>query len=454
MDTQHLLRKLVLTLTLLVLLAGTVACAEEVETGPRAWIDFPRDGASAPAGAPVTVISHAYARQGVGEVLLSVNGEAYRHDPPAEAGASFSQIEQEWLPEEEGVYTLQVVTYDTTGAVSHPDAITVRVGGEVAMELADTPTPTPTPETPPSITPTFTPTFTPTPSITLETPPSVTPTFTPTPTDTPTLTPTFTPIPPAEVIFEVDQTSLEQGQCTTLRWAVEHASAVYLNGQGVAGQGSQQVCPASTTTYTLRVEAAGGNVDRGVTVEVTAPPPPAQVNFQADDTSLEQGQCTTLRWDVEHATAVYLNGQGVVGHGSHEVCPDNTTTYSLHVEAPSGNVDRSVTIEVTIPLDTTPPPVPSPAVPANGLTLDCRFKQTLAWQPVSDPSGVVYFVKLERQFRKGQWQSVRGWGPVSGKQVEADVQCGLIYRWAVRAQDGADNISNWSGWSNFSVALE
>ncbi len=455
MDTQPLLRKLVLALTLPVMLVSTVACTTGGGTGPRAWIDFPRDGASAPAGTPVTVVSHAHAPDGVGEVLLSVNGEAYRRDPPATAGASFSQIRQEWLPEEAGVYTLQVVTYDLTGATSNPDTITVRVVAAVAQVVTNTATPTPTSEIPPSITATFTPTFTPTPSSTPETPPSVTPTFTPTPTDT--ATPTNTPIPPAEVIFAVDQTSLEQGQCTTLRWTVEQATAVFLNGQGVAGQGSQQVCPVSTTTYSLHVEAPGGNVERSVTVEVTAPPP-VEVSFRADSTSLEQGQCTTLRWDVEYATAVYLNGQGVVGHGSQQVCPDDTTSYSLHVEAASGNVDRSVTIEVTIPPDTTPPPSPAPAVPSNGLVLECgsQKKQVLAWLPVTDPSGVVYFVKLERQVKRGEWQSVRGWGPVNDKQVEAKdlLQCGLIYRWAVRAQDGAGNTGDWSGWSNFSVTLE
>jgi hypothetical protein len=51
------------------------------------------------------------------------------------------------------------------------------------------------------------------------------------------------------------------------------------------------------------------------------------------------------------------------------------------------------------------------------------------------------------------WIPVRDWGPISGKQVEADVECGVSYRWAVRAQDGAGNTSAWSDWYAFGVNL-
>ena len=181
---------------------------------------------------------------------------------------------------------------------------------------------------------------------------------------------------------------------------------------------------------------------------------PAEVSFRVDRDSLIAGECTTLRWDVEHVTAVFLNGEGVAGHGTRQICPAVTTTYTLHVEAPGGNVDRSIVVTVSAPADTTPPPVPAPFVPADGLVVKCTLKQVLAWLPVTDPSGVVYYVKLEQKMTATEWRSVRGWGPVNDKQVEAEVGCGGIYRWTVRAQDGAGNISAWSAWSNFSVNLD
>jgi hypothetical protein len=385
MSTQRLLWRFILTLALLALIGGTLSCGE-VQTGPRAWIDYPRDKSSVPVGTPVSVISHAYAREGVAEVLLSVDGEAYRRDPPAEPGASFSEVTQEWLPQEEGVYTLQVVTYDTTGEASNPATISIRVAGEVAAVPTDTPLPPPPPDA------TATPTDTPAPPTDTPIAPTDTPVL---PTDTPVL-PTDTPIPPTDTPIPPTDT------------------------------------PVPTDT----------------------PWPPAQVDFRADDTSLVQGECTTLRWDVEYATAVYLNGGGVTGHGTQQVCPASTTTYDLHVEAPSGNVDRSLTINVSAPPDTTPPPVPSPLKPSGNLP-ECYKDVILRWSAVSDDSGgpVFYDVKRELELQKGQWQTAGGWGPVSGEELPVDVDCGAHYRWAVRAQDGAGNYSDWSSWLEFSIPM-
>lgn len=183
------------------------------------------------------------------------------------------------------------------------------------------------------------------------------------------------------------------------------------------------------------------------------PVPPAEVSFWADRTSLTSGECTVLHWDVEHATAVFLNDAGVVGHGTQQVCPAKKTTYVLRVEAPGGNTDRNVTIDVGQPPDTKAPPVPAPDEPTGGETVACTSKLWLDWKSVSDPSGVVYYVKLQSQVKAGEWKSEHGWGPESGTKVQAEVQCGGIYRWAVRAEDGAGNISAWSSWAQFSVSL-
>lgn len=87
----------------------------------------------------------------------------------------------------------------------------------------------------------------------------------------------------------------------------------------------------------------------------TAPPPPAgtpTIDFRADKTDILSGECTTLRWDVENVREVYLrwpgHEEGVVGHGSKEVCPTSNTTYTLHVIKPDGSSeDRQITIKVT-----------------------------------------------------------------------------------------------------------
>ena len=85
------------------------------------------------------------------------------------------------------------------------------------------------------------------------------------------------PAPPAPVVtFIAEPTTVERGQCATLRWSTENATQVAINpGLGnVATSGTQQVCPTSSTTYTLVANGPGGSASASATVNVTAPPPP------------------------------------------------------------------------------------------------------------------------------------------------------------------------------------
>ena len=312
MSKRCLLWKTVLSLTLLASMGGLISCVptpgEEVavaEPAPRAWIDFPRDGVSVPVGASVIVVSHAYAEDGVAEVMLSVNGTAYRRDPPAASGDTLVEVRQEWVPMEPGLYTLEVRTYGAAGEIISSDAITIRVTGDAT-------------ESPTEV---------------------VAPTEVPVATEVPTATPVATLVPTATPVATL--------------------------------------VPTATPVATL---------------VPTATPVPTPV-------------------------------------------------------------PTATPVPTPIP-DTTPPPVPAPVVPADEWVLPCRSSQILAWTPVSDPSGVSYYVKLEYKVTATEWQVVGGYGPLNDKQVEVDVDCGLIYRWTVRAEDGAGNISAWSAHSNFTINLE
>lgn len=98
--------------------------------------------------------------------------------------------------------------------------------------------------------------------------PMPTPTFAPSPTPMPTAT------PPMYVDFRADAPWIITGQCTTLRWDMEGVRAVYLDGKGQPGHGSQEVCPGETRTYVLHVVLNSGYLDRAITV-VVLPVPPA-----------------------------------------------------------------------------------------------------------------------------------------------------------------------------------
>jgi heat shock protein HslJ len=109
--------------------------------------------------------------------------------------------------------------------------------------------------------------------------PAATPTSTPLPTATPTSPPPPTATPSPVISFWADRTSINQGECTTLNWSVEHVQAVWVYPRGEAyhrfprtGQGSEQVCPATTTTYDMRVLLPDGSTTfREVTINVVVP---------------------------------------------------------------------------------------------------------------------------------------------------------------------------------------
>ena len=93
-------------------------------------------------------------------------------------------------------------------------------------------------------------------------------------------TPPEPPPPPAPAAritnFTVEPRAIQTGQSATLTWSVANATDISINnGIGsVAADGTRQVFPTGTTTYTLTASSAGGNDTRSVTVDVSAPPPP------------------------------------------------------------------------------------------------------------------------------------------------------------------------------------
>jgi len=119
--------------------------------------------------------------------------------------------------------------------------------------------------------------------------------------------------------------------------------------------------PSAEGTYEShwRVWANGAYVGDEAVIRFTvrnsvpATPIAPAISFGADRTSINNGECVTLRWDVDNVREVYLDGQGVTGHGSQKVCPTVTQTYKLTiVRQDSGREERTFTIEAAISGDT------------------------------------------------------------------------------------------------------
>jgi len=85
------------------------------------------------------------------------------------------------------------------------------------------------------------------------------------------------PPPPAAPTASISANpgSIEKGQSTTLTWQTSNATNVTIAGLGaLQPNGSQQVSPTDSTTYTLTVQGPGGTQTATARVTVTAPPPP------------------------------------------------------------------------------------------------------------------------------------------------------------------------------------
>jgi len=97
-----------------------------------------------------------------------------------------------------------------------------------------------------------------------------------------------------------------------------------------------------------------------------APPPPAArptVTLQANPTSLNKGDSTTLSWSSTNATQLTIAPEvgAVAPEGSTKVAPGDSATYTITASGPGGSADASVRVTVAAPPTT---PVEKPAGPS------------------------------------------------------------------------------------------
>jgi hypothetical protein len=168
--------------------------------------------------------------------------------------------------------------------------------------------------------------------------------------------------PPTIVSFSSDLDSLMIGAAATLSWEVSGAIAIAIdqNIGTVTPQGSVEVSPAATTTYTLTATNNAGSSTAQVTITVTSYtiidplpngvfiPPPSIVHFSADKSGMTEGISATLSWVVSGIAKVTIEpGIGEISQsGTYVVSPTETTTYTLTASNVSGSTTETVTIKV------------------------------------------------------------------------------------------------------------
>ena len=154
------------------------------------------------------------------------------------------------------------------------------------------------------------------------------PVIQPPPPPVPTATPTPLPTAVPSINFWADRTTINQGECTAIRWDVQNIQAVWVYPQGanyldfpVTGQGGQQVCPNATTTYEMKVQKTDGSFEtRQVTITVNPGNPLANSNWSL--TSMNGNQVPI---PGSNPTAFFAAGGQINGFGG---CNNFNGSYS------------------------------------------------------------------------------------------------------------------------------
>jgi hypothetical protein len=388
------------------------------------WLDRPLDGAKLPLAA-VTIQAHASDADGVASFQFFVD------DAPlvttSADGGRLGTATVEWSPTEPGTYTIGAQGIDSQGNLGSEATSIITVG-----EL-----------------------------------PQVSPTVSPPPEPTPGG-------PPAEVLinFTADRTELPRGECALLMWTTEGGEVVHLDGGEVPPSGEIEVCPESTTPYTLAVYVGVGppsppvaERDLVITVgepQATTPSPTTAVptttarptatgvpttstpttsaptpttpsgcpgapvisSFTASPSTVTAGQSSTLSWgavtngnsNVLVASVVINPGLGEVGSpGSHVVSPSSTTTYTLVATGCGGTAQKQVTVTV------------NPAVFSADLAITDLYPETLygpIWVRITNhgPGTVNHTVQLSCQWDRTILQRPAG----SGQQGPMPIPIGNL----------------------------
>lgn len=208
--------------------------------------------------------------------------------------------------------------------------------------------------------------------------------------------------------FTAHPAEVEQGEAATLSWVTQEATAVRIVGPGGAevdlgGQnpleGSVEVRPEATSTYTLHAERGDETVERSVTVSVLSGALPAIGEFWADPAAATFPSGTVrLHWrGVERADTLSLVGSSIgpidlMGKDLVEdwvdVAISEATTFTLTARNTEGEVEAQAAATLV--------PLPSiVSLHASAPTVGQGETVTITWE-VEDAARVELHVNGER----------------------------------------------------------
>jgi peptidoglycan-associated lipoprotein len=166
--------------------------------------------------------------------------------------------------------------------------------------------------------------------------------------------------------LSVSKNDIKSGEAVTVKWETKNAKQITLNGEKVDKVGGKSVIPKDTTKFEVIAKRGSKEArDTAMVTVTTVKAPEPKVSLRADQSSLERGQNTMLRWSTENARTVTITGLGEVpASGEREISPRVSTTYTATALGDGGAATASARVSVTDPpapapvARVTPPPEP------------------------------------------------------------------------------------------------
>jgi phospholipase C len=163
----------------------------------------------------------------------------------------------------------------------------------------------------------------------------------------------------AVIALAVGQSTIVQGQSTTITWKVTNGATFSISPAVASGtlplSGSATVSPAQTTTYVATATDANGKAaTSSITVTVVPQGSAPTMSLSISPGVVAAGQSTTLTWASTNSTAVTISpsvlGDDVTSvalSGSTAIVPSATTTYTATATGAGGTTaSASATINI------------------------------------------------------------------------------------------------------------
>jgi hypothetical protein len=150
--------------------------------------------------------------------------------------------------------------------------------------------------------------------------------------------------------FYFSPISITTGQSSTLHWAVAGADTITIepNIGTVTASGTQSITPTETTTYTISATNDNGTTTATATINYNTVDLPEIEEFALGNSTIYQGDSTTLSWVVSNADSVSIDNMigDVQPTGYITVNPIASTTYTITATNTSGSVTETITLTV------------------------------------------------------------------------------------------------------------